>query len=156
GKHMLITAGPTVEAIDPVRYIGNHSSGKMGIALAAALAARGCSVDLVLGPVMETIDHPLVQVHAVTSAAEMFACCEQIFPTTDGAILAAAVADFRPETVADQKIKKEPGSDIYMLRLVKNPDILASLSRGKQAGQIVVGFALETQNAVANAEVKLQ
>jgi len=154
GKKVLITAGPTYEAIDPVRFIGNFSTGKMGIALAEAFAAKGVAVDLVLGPVKETVQYALIKVHKVTSAQEMYDACHQFFPESDYAVMSAAVADFRPEQVAGEKIKK--GSDDSMtLTLVKNPDILASLGKIKKENQILVGFALETTNELEHANKKL-
>lgn len=156
GKKALITAGPTYEAIDPVRFIGNHASGKMGIALAQELAARGVAVELVLGPVSASVSHPLIQVHQVTSAREMYACCTRLFPGMDIAIMSAAVADFRPVSAADEKIKKRDDQEHMELTLVKNPDILARLGKEKQPHQLVVGFALETHDELAFAEKKLK
>lgn len=155
GIKALITAGPTYEALDPVRFIGNFSTGKMGVALAKALADRGISVELVLGPSKEEINNPLVKVTQVVNAREMFDACNRIFPETRIAILSAAVADFRPEHQAEEKIKKEEGKDSMQLTLVKNPDILAHLGSIKKEGQLVVGFALETNNELENAKKKL-
>lgn len=155
GIKALITAGPTYEALDPVRFIGNFSTGKMGVALAKALADRGISVELVLGPSKEEINNPLVKVTRVVNAREMFDACNRIFPETRIAILSAAVADFRPEHQAEEKIKKEEGKDSMQLTLVKNPDILAHLGSIKKEGQLVVGFALETNNELENAKKKL-
>lgn len=156
GMCALITAGPTYEAIDPVRFIGNHSSGKMGIALAECLATQGVQVSLVLGPVAATIQHPLIEVHRVTSALEMFDTCTQLFPDMDMVIMSAAVADFRPEQVATEKIKKQGTETHLQLNLVKNPDILAHLGKEKKEGQLIVGFALETDNEMEHAQKKLQ
>lgn len=151
----LVTAGPTYEAIDPVRFIGNFSTGKMGIALAEALANRGIQVDLVLGPSKESTNHPLVTTHKVISAQEMYDTCERLFPETAIAILSAAVADFRPQEKAAEKIKKG-SEDTLQLTLVKNPDILAHLGTIKQKEQTVIGFALETNNELEHAQKKLK
>ncbi|WP_118973207.1 bifunctional phosphopantothenoylcysteine decarboxylase/phosphopantothenate--cysteine ligase CoaBC [Taibaiella koreensis] len=151
----LVTAGPTYEALDPVRFIGNFSTGKMGIAVARALAAKGIAVDLVLGPSPEQVSHPLIAVHRVVSAQEMYDACNGIFPGVDIAVLSAAVADFRPKEKAGEKIKKGQ-EDNLVLTLVKNPDILAHLGQLKSKRQIVVGFALETQNELEHALQKLE
>lgn len=153
-KKALVTAGPTYERIDPVRYIGNFSTGKMGIALALALARQGIEVDLVLGPSTEQVNHPLITLHQVESAQDMFDRCKSLFPQVNVAVMAAAVADYRPATTATEKIKKEKTEDLC-IKLVKNPDILAYIGSQKQAGQIVVGFALETNNEISNAKKKL-
>ena len=155
GKKVLITAGPTQEAIDPVRYIGNRSSGKMGYALASECRNRGAEVLLVLGPAPEVqqLDLSGMTVINVTSAEEMYNACMDHFDTTDIALLAAAVADYRPEYVSPEKIKKENGTP--ELRLVKTKDILARLGQLKKDGQLVLGFALETHNEAANALEKL-
>jgi phosphopantothenoylcysteine decarboxylase/phosphopantothenate--cysteine ligase len=154
GTKALVTAGPTYEAIDPVRFIGNFSTGKMGIALAGALAAKGIAVDLVLGPSKESIQHPLIKVHHVVSAVEMYTICEALFPQAQYAVLSAAVADFRPAEKAEEKIKK--GNDETMqLTLVKNPDILAHLGTLKKENQVLAGFALETTNEMEHAQKKL-
>ena len=153
GLRVLVTAGGTREAIDPVRYIGNRSSGKMGFALAAAAARLGAEVTLISGPVaLET--PPGVERVRVESAQQMRDAVLALFPQTDIVIKAAAVADYRPELAADQKIKKN--SDIMTLQLVKNPDILAELGRNKRANQFLVGFAAETQELMSNALDKLQ
>lgn len=154
-RHALITAGPTYEKLDPVRFIGNYSTGKMGIAFARVLAGLGVGVDLVLGPTAEQVAIPGVQVHPVESAQEMYDKCLSLYPQADLAIMTAAVADFRPATQADQKIKKQEGSDNMTLELVKNPDILATLGSLKQK-QVLVGFALETNNELENAKKKRQ
>ncbi len=154
GKKVLITAGPTYEPIDPVRFIGNRSSGKMGIALADAAAKRGAEVNLILGPSAFRPTDPTVQVTSVESAREMYAACRQKFPQHDLAILAAAVADYRPEETANQKIKKT--GETLDIHLRRNPDIAASLGADKRSDQLVVGFALETQNALENAQGKLE
>ncbi|WP_276131819.1 bifunctional phosphopantothenoylcysteine decarboxylase/phosphopantothenate--cysteine ligase CoaBC [Polluticoccus soli] len=153
GKKALVTAGPTYEKIDPVRFIGNFSSGKMGIAIAEALADKGAAVTLVLGPTHLQVFHANVNVVKVESANEMYDACMSVFGETDVAVLAAAVADYRPDQVADQKIKKQ--GDTLDIRLTKNKDILASLGGSKKAGQVLVGFALETTNELENAKGKL-
>jgi phosphopantothenoylcysteine decarboxylase/phosphopantothenate--cysteine ligase len=151
----LVTAGPTFEAIDPVRFIGNHSSGKMGIALAKSLAQHGFEVDLVIGPItVEAPQQSNILIHKVVSAQEMFDTCLPLFQKADIAILAAAVADFRPQDAATQKIKKED-TDLIQLNLVKNPDILAHLGKIKRPNQTLIGFALETQNELEHARKKL-
>ena len=153
GKKILITAGPTYEAIDPVRFIGNFSSGKMGIALANVAAEQGAEVHLLLGPSAEKdIDHH-VHLQRVVSAQQMYEAAVAEFPSCDIAILAAAVADYTPETVAPEKIKKKGGN--LNLTLVPTVDILASLGKLKTT-QILIGFALETENEVANAQAKLE
>ena len=153
GKKILITAGPTYEAIDPVRFIGNFSSGKMGIALANVAAEQGAEVHLLLGPSAEKdIDHR-VHLQRVVSAQQMYEAAVTEFPTCDIAILAAAVADYTPETVAPEKIKKKGGN--LSLTLVPTVDILASLGKIKTT-QTLIGFALETENEVANAQAKLE
>lgn len=155
GKKIMITAGPTYEKIDPVRFIGNYSSGKMGYALARAAAERGAYVTLISGPVSLTMDHPGVKVVAVESAREMLEASQKAFEGCDMAIMAAAVADYAPETIADKKIKRETTS-IDCIRLVKNPDIAKTLGGTKRLEQRVVGFALETNDAEANAMAKLR
>ncbi len=143
GKKALVTAGPTYEAIDPVRFIGNHSSGKMGIALARELAGRGAQVELVLGPSSEPADNiPGVSLHRVTSAEEMYRTCMDLFPVMDIAVLSAAVADYTPSRPATQKIKKKDGE--LMIELTRTKDILKTLGSQKRIGQVLVGFALET------------
>jgi phosphopantothenoylcysteine decarboxylase/phosphopantothenate--cysteine ligase len=154
GKKVLVTAGPTYEAIDPVRFIGNHSSGKMGFSLAEELADQGASVSLVTGPTQQHINHPQVNVIHVTSAEEMYTSCASLFPTTDITVLAAAVADYRPVEVADQKIKKKDTN--LTIELTKTQDIAASLGKMKHNGQVIVGFALETENEQTNALAKLE
>jgi phosphopantothenoylcysteine decarboxylase/phosphopantothenate--cysteine ligase len=154
GKCILITAGPTYEKIDPVRFIGNYSSGKMGFALAEECARRGAEVTLVAGPVALKTEHPNILRVNVESCQEMYDAATSAFPQQDAAILCAAVADFRPEHVADQKIKRVGQSmDIH---LVPNPDIAAELGRMKREGQILVGFALETNDEETNAHHKLE
>ena len=154
GKHVLVTAGPTQEAIDPVRFIGNHSSGKMGFAIAEALFRRGAHVTLVTGPTREHTKHPDIIVKHVISAEEMFNECKSVFPNTDIAVLSAAVADYKPLIKADQKIKKK--NENMVLELTRTPDIAESLGKMKQNGQVLVGFALETESAEENAIKKLE
>jgi phosphopantothenoylcysteine decarboxylase / phosphopantothenate---cysteine ligase len=154
GKHALVTAGPTYEAIDPVRFIGNHSSGKMGFAIANTLAQAGATVDLVAGPTHEKTQVPGITLHPVTSAEEMYTLSSQIFPQSDIAVLSAAVADYKPLHPAEQKIKKGEGN--LTIELTKTTDIAAALGKMKKQGQIIVGFALETENEKSNAEKKLQ
>jgi phosphopantothenoylcysteine decarboxylase/phosphopantothenate--cysteine ligase len=153
GKKILITAGPTYEAIDPVRFIGNFSSGKMGIALANEAIRQGAEVHLVLGPSSEKNIHSQIHLHRVVSAQQMYEAAVTEFSTCDIAILAAAVADYTPETVAPEKIKKKGGN--LSLTLVPTVDILASLGKIKTT-QTLIGFALETENEVANAQTKLE
>ncbi len=154
GKKVLVTAGPTYEALDPVRFIGNYSSGKMGFALAEELADRGAQVTMVCGPVAGAPAHKNnLQVVPVTTAGEMYDACMQ-HVDYDIAVMAAAVADYTPAEVAPQKLKK--GSDSWTLTLRKTKDILAALGAHKKEGQILVGFALETQNEKANALKKLE
>ena len=155
GKKVLITAGPTYEAIDPVRFIGNHSSGLMGIEIARAFADQGAEVTLVLGPSNISPNRNNINLLPVTSAKEMYDAVMTFFPKTDIAVLSAAVADFRPEMVADQKIKKNPDTDSITLKLVKTDDILKTVGSQKKENQVVVGFALETENGIANAKKKL-
>jgi phosphopantothenoylcysteine decarboxylase/phosphopantothenate--cysteine ligase len=154
GKTVLVTAGPTHEAIDPVRFIGNHSSGKMGFAIAEELASQGARVTLVTGPTSLHTNHPGVSVKKVTSAEEMYVACANLFPATDITVLAAAVADYRPTVKADQKIKKK--DETLVIELTKTHDIAASLGKMKHNGQVIVGFALETEDEQANARKKLE
>ncbi|GAB6393940.1 MAG: phosphopantothenoylcysteine decarboxylase/phosphopantothenate--cysteine ligase [Bacteroidales bacterium] len=154
-KKILITAGPTYEKIDPARFIGNYSSGKMGFALAEACARRGATVTLIAGPVSLSANHPAIQRIDVESAEEMYRAATDAFPNVDAAILCAAVADYRPETVEQNKIKRENQPEIT-LRLTANKDIAASLGAVKRKGQILAGFALETGDAMAHAENKLK
>lgn len=154
GKNILITAGPTYEDLDPVRYLGNRSTGRMGIALAEAAAARGATVHLVLGPTELTTDAPGITVHNVRSAREMHAVSVINWPKADAAILAAAVADYRPSRTEAGKIKKKEGP--LTVKLVRNPDIAAELGQDKRKHQRLVGFALETENGLENARGKLR
>lgn len=154
GKKALVTAGPTYEAIDPVRFISNHSSGKMGIAIAKELYKRGADVSLILGPVATNFSANGIKLVRVTSANDMYNACHQIFEETDIAIMSAAVADYMPVTKAEQKIKKK--DENLNLELTKTKDILKSLGEKKKAGQILVGFALETVNEKKYALEKLE
>ncbi|MDA3943390.1 MAG: bifunctional phosphopantothenoylcysteine decarboxylase/phosphopantothenate--cysteine ligase CoaBC [Bacteroidetes bacterium] len=153
GKKVLISAGPTYEAIDPVRFIGNHSSGRMGIELAKTFASQGAKVILVLGPVELDTKLGNVEIVPVTSAAEMYDSCMAFFAEADITVMSAAVADYRPEQQADSKIKKK--DETLTLSLVKNKDILAAMGQQKRADQFLVGFALETDHEIENAEKKL-
>lgn len=164
GKRVLITAGPTQEKIDPVRYISNYSTGKMGYALAQECLRRGAEVVLISGPAqcalpcVEYQGKPTPMLHKVSvgSAQEMYEACLQEFDHCDITILCAAVADFMPETTANQKIKKQPGQDTLCLTLKKTHDIAATLGQRKKANQTIVGFALETHNEEANAIHKME
>lgn len=151
GKTFLVTAGPTYEAIDPVRFIGNHSSGKMGYAIAEAAASQGAKVLLISGPTALTVSNDMIERMQVTSAQQMYEAATEAFPKVDVAILSAAVADYRPAKVADQKIKKKTGG--LQLDLEKTEDILATLGSMK-THQFLVGFALETENELENAKSK--
>ena len=162
GKRILITAGPTYEKIDPVRFIGNYSSGKMGFALAEECARRGAEVTLVAGPVSLSCSEGIHRID-VESCEEMYQAATEAFKETDAAILCAAVADFRPEQQATEKIKREslplaPSQERgnLELRLVANPDIAAALGKMKRKGQVLVGFALETNDEEQNAKKKLE
>lgn len=153
GKKALVTAGPTYEALDPVRFIGNHSSGKMGYAIADELASRGAEVTLISGPVAIQPKSKKIKLVSVTSADEMYESCIAASTNYDIAVMAAAVADYTPVEVADQKIKKTDGE--LTLKLKKTKDILGSLGKTKSVSQTLVGFALETQDERANAQKKL-
>lgn len=153
GKKALVTAGPTYEPIDPVRFIGNHSSGKMGLAIAEELAKRGAAVHLVLGPSSLTTTIEGIQVHKVQTAAEMYQACVQEFAGADIAVMSAAVADYTPTVIAPEKIKKSSG--VLTVELSKTKDILQSLGQEKRKGQVLVGFALETTNEKEYALGKL-
>ena len=152
GKKVLITAGPTYEAIDPVRFIGNHSSGKMGFSLAEKAAKRGAEVILISGPSSLVAKHENIQLHRVTSAKEMYSKVFEFYENADIAIASAAVADYAPKEIASEKIKKN--DDTLTIELVKNPDILKTMGE-KKTHQFLVGFALETQNEEENALAKL-
>ncbi len=153
GKKILVTAGPTYEAIDPVRFIGNHSSGKMGYEIAECAAKMGAEVILISGPTHLSAQHPSVKTVSITSADEMYAACHDHFEVSDIVIAAAAVADYKPISVSDQKIKKSEQN--FSISLEKTQDILASLGKIKQ-NQKLVGFALETQNEIENAKEKIR
>lgn len=156
GKKVLITAGPTYEKIDPVRFIGNYSSGKMGFALAEECARRGAEVTLIAGPVSIQCSSNIHRID-VENCQEMYDAATNAFPHCDAAILCAAVADYRPEHVAEQKIKREdPQASTLDIHLVANPDIAAQLGRMKRTGQVLAGFALETNDEQANAQKKLE
>ena len=150
----MVTAGPTYEAIDPVRFIGNNSSGLMGYSLAEELASCGAKVYLISGPTHLKVNHPNIKIIRVTSADEMYAEAVQKFPYVDVAILSAAVADYKVENIADKKIKKS--SNTPDLKLVPTPDILAKLGVLKSEKQFLIGFALETNNEISNAIKKLE
>ena len=153
GKTVLITAGPTYEAIDPVRFIGNHSSGKMGFSLAEEAVKRGAKVILISGSTSQKTDHKNIEIHRVTSAKEMYDEVFKYYEKVDIAIASAAVADYAPKIVAKEKIKKS--EEEFTIELVKNPDILKTMGE-KKTHQFLVGFALETQNEEENAKSKLQ
>ncbi len=154
GKKVLITAGPTYESIDPVRFIGNHSSGKMGVAIAAEMAQRGANVYLVLGPSSLEINVPGVFVKRVESSEEMYEACAEKFPSSDIAVMSAAVADYTPISKSKEKIKKT--TDTFRLDLAKTKDILKSLGQQKKNGQLLIGFALENNNEREYAMNKLK
>jgi len=153
-KHFLITAGPTYEKIDPVRFIGNYSSGKMGYAIANELSACGAKVTLVSGPVQIKNTNPQIQIVQVESATQMHKQCMRIFPEADGAVMCAAVADFTPESYSENKLKR--GKDDLTIHLKPTNDIAGDLGKVKTNKQILVGFALETNDELANAYSKLQ
>ena len=153
GKNALVTAGPTHESIDPVRFIGNHSSGKMGYAIAEELAERGAKVDLVSGPSQQTTQHPNISLHHVVNADEMYEKSKNAFTSAGIVVFAAAVADYKPIKNATEKIKKQDQS--INLELTKTVDIAATLGNNKMNGQFIVGFALETENELANAKEKI-
>lgn len=154
GKKALVTAGPTQEPLDPVRYISNHSSGKMGFAIAEALADLGAEVNLIAGPTNQHTAHPRIHVKNVTTAREMLDSCAEVFDDTDIAVFSAAVVDYRPREIAVQKIKKKDAD--LTLELAKTDDIAAALGKRKRDGQVMVGFALETENEEVNALGKLK
>jgi phosphopantothenoylcysteine decarboxylase/phosphopantothenate--cysteine ligase len=153
GKKGLVSAGPTYAPMDPVRFIGNHSSGKIGFALAEELANRGAKVTLVAGPVSLNVQHPDIQRINVQSAAEMYEACIRAFEQSDIGIMAAAIADFTPAKVADKKIKK--GDQVPEIELKPTRDVLRAMGKRKKNGQFLVGFALETDNEIENAKKKL-
>jgi phosphopantothenoylcysteine decarboxylase/phosphopantothenate--cysteine ligase len=152
-KKVLVTAGPTREAIDPVRFISNHSTGKMGYAITEELLRQGAQVTLISGPVSLTLSHPNLKLIQVESANDMFIACSMHFQETDIAIFTAAVADYRPRVVATKKIKKNDAA--FTIEMVKNVDIAAELGKHKTFNQITVGFALETNDELEHAVDKL-
>ncbi|HEX4372585.1 MAG TPA: bifunctional phosphopantothenoylcysteine decarboxylase/phosphopantothenate--cysteine ligase CoaBC [Puia sp.] len=154
GKKILVTAGPTYESLDPVRFIGNRSSGKMGIAIAEELAIRGAKVNLVLGPSSLKVNNTNIVVHHVESASQMYDECVKLFADSNAAIMSAAVADYMPAIISKEKIKK--ASDILTLELKKTKDILKTLGQQKKNGQVLIGFALENNNEKEYAVGKLE
>lgn len=154
GKQAIVTAGPTYEAIDPVRFIGNRSTGKMGVAIAEELAERGAHVKLILGPSKLDVSHSNIELIRVTNAQSMYQAAQSNFEKTDISVLAAAVADYRPTVVADQKIKKKGGN--LIIELERTTDIAATLGKQKREDQLLIGFALETNNELENAKGKLE
>lgn len=150
----MITAGPTFEKIDPVRFIGNHSSGKMGFAIAEELANRGANVKLVAGPVKQQINHPNISRIDIQTANEMYEQSVALFPECDGAVMCAAVADFTPVVKVDKKVKR--GKENYSIELKPTKDIAAALGQQKKDTQLLVGFALETNDEHQNAQKKLE
>ncbi len=154
GKKLMITAGPTYERIDPVRFIGNFSTGKMGYAIAEEAACRGAEVTVISGPVSIAVHNPAIRVVKVESAAQMLDACLREFDSADIAIMTAAVADYAPITMADSKIKREK-DEIPVIHLKKNEDIAATLGSRKRLGQLLVGFALETDHEIVNATEKM-
>lgn len=155
-KRILITAGPTYEKIDPVRFIGNFSSGKMGFALAHACADAGAHVDLVCGPVSLVVENKNITRHDVMSADEMLSKCIELFPETNASIMSAAIADFKADKVSVKKIKKQDNKETPEIKLIANPDVLMTLSGMKKINQILIGFALEDSNEIENALSKLK
>lgn len=154
GKKAMVTAGPTYENLDPVRFIGNYSSGKMGFAIAEELAEMGAEVTLISGPTHLHTRRPEIKLQHIVSADDMLSACTELSPSQDIVVMAAAVADYRPENIAQQKIKKK--DMIFLLRLTKTTDILKQLGSSKPTNQILVGFALETENELKNAKEKLK
>ncbi len=154
GKKVMMTSGPTHESIDPVRFIGNHSTGKMGKAIALELANRGAEVEFISGPAAHAPHHPLIRVTKVTSAEEMFEAAKAYFEMSDIGIFTAAVADYKPETMATSKLKKK--EQALQITLVPNPDIASQLGAMKKKHQFTVGFALETDEEQVNARKKLE
>lgn len=152
-KKILITAGPTREAIDPVRFISNHSSGKMGYAIAAECLQQGAEVFLVSGPVCTSLKHPKLNLVKVNTAAEMYLACCRFFEQADVAVFAAAVADYRPAKIAEKKIKKDEA--VFTIQLVKNVDIAYEFGKIKKSNQLSIGFALETNDELKHAIGKL-
>ena len=153
GKRVMITAGPTYEHFDKVRFLGNYSSGKMGIAIAEAFSREGAVVDLVLGPSHMVVQDTSVRVHAVSSADEMYDCAKKLHKRSDIAVFAAAVSDYKPHRCLDKKIKKD--NEALTVHLDPNIDIAKSLGSQKQKGQIHIGFALESCDAEQHAREKM-
>ena len=156
GKQALVTAGPTYEPLDPVRFIGNRSTGKMGVAIAEELASRGASVKLVLGPSILNADHPNIELIRVTDAESMYKASKKHFAKSTITVLAAAVADYRPSKVSNIKIKKKDKTKPLILNLERTTDIAATLGKTKKKKQLMIGFALETNNELENAKGKLE
>lgn len=154
GKKILVTAGPTYESLDPVRYIGNHSSGKMGYDIAEALANKGAEVLLISGPSSLSVQHPSILLERIITAEQLLKVVQNNWNQMDGGIFSAAVADYRPKDIAPEKIKKN--EEELILHLVKNPDVLKWAGEHKQAHQLLVGFALETNNSLENGKGKLE
>jgi phosphopantothenoylcysteine decarboxylase / phosphopantothenate---cysteine ligase len=154
GKKFLVTAGPTYEPIDPVRFIGNRSSGKMGFCIAESLATQGAEVLLISGPVSLKTKNPLIKRFNIETAEELYHLCIELFPSCNGAIMAAAVSDFTPEKTETRKIKKIR-EDELVIKLKKTADILEKLGKMKMKGQILVGFSLETDDEINHSIVKL-
>ena len=154
GRKFLVTAGPTWESLDPVRFIGNRSSGKMGVEIAKAAAEAGAEVTLVLGPSSLTVEHPAIELIRIESAQQLFEACQQYFEACDVAVMAAAVADYRPSTTSSVKIKKKEGD--LKIELERTVDIAATLGKQKRKEQLLIGFALETNNEKENAQRKLE
>lgn len=153
GKKILVTAGPTYEAIDPVRFIGNHSSGKMGFEIAERLAEKGASVVLISGPTTNLTSHPNIQLKKITNADELLLAVKNNWGNMDAGIFSAAVADYKPKVISNEKIKKN--EEELTLHLIKNPDVLKWAGIHKKANQILIGFALETTNSIAYGREKL-
>lgn len=154
GKKILVTAGPTYESLDPVRYIGNHSSGKMGYDIAEAFANKGAEVLLISGPSSLSVHHPSIRLERIVTAEQLLKTVQNNWSQMDGGVFSAAVADYRPKEVAPEKIKKQ--EEVLTLHLVKNPDVLKWAGEHKQAHQLLVGFALETNNSIENGKGKLE
>jgi len=152
-KQVLITAGPTYEAIDPVRFIGNRSSGKMGFAIAEKMLEKGALVNLISGPTSIKLTHPNLKIYRIQSADEMYLEVKSLWPSAQIGVFAAAVADYKPKITSSEKIKKQ--NDSLLIELVRNPDSLAYAGKNKSLDQIIVGFALETNNEIENSKAKL-
>ena len=156
GKRIIVTAGGNLEAIDPVRFIGNRSSGKMGFHLAEAAARRGAEVDLIYGNVSVPLPKDArIHLYPALSAQAMLEKLEELFPAADALLMAAAVSDWRPKEAADHKLKKQAGVEEMTLQLVNNPDLLKTMAQKKRPDQVVIGFAAETNDLLANASRKL-